>query len=233
MHLHSFKYNNALAHWTCSVRVSVSGRVHEYACYVLIMLVHLEFLLLFSLDIWKLFNYSQGHLSWWPHLLPLLFLSWCNVMLWLPFPRIWLDHEHTIIGRSGVIDPVLSFCDALYFLFSLQVLFSVSLAHFYEYFEGIKLVSNWNGCEIKPFLCFLFHLHFFIHLHFKNFIVASNETIYNNKRTWIYDFLHTFTQKLDLHVVLQSPLYSKCNAKLPFWMELFRFLAKYELKKNK
>lgn len=39
MHLHSVKYNDAPAHWSCSVRVSVSGRAYEDAGHVLIMLV--------------------------------------------------------------------------------------------------------------------------------------------------------------------------------------------------
>lgn len=201
----------------------------------------LQFLLLFSWEMWKWFSWSQGHISHWPHP-PLSLFTWCNIMLWLPFPRVLWDDEHRIMSdHSGAIDTMLLllFCVAPYILFFLEVLFSASLAHFYEHFKGIKLVSNWNGREIEKLFCMLRFSSacFFFHLYFKNIIEASDETIYfshSDKRTWIYVFFpHTFTWKPDLYIILKSPFYSRCNAKLPFWMELCRFFVKYELKKYK
>lgn len=191
---------------------------------------------------WKWFNWSQGHISQWPHP-PLLLFTWCNIILWLPFPQVWRDDERTIMSdHSGAIDIMLLllFCVAAYIVFfsrgPIFCFLGPFLWTFQRYQISIKLKWSWNWKAVlyaSFFLCMFFSFIFIsktsLKLLTKQYILATPM-----KGHWIYVFFpHTFTWKPDLYIILKSPFYSRCNAKLPFWMELCRFFVKYELKKYK
>lgn len=190
MHLHNVKYNNVLAHWSCSLRSQwESGRAHllcvnyvgawcDTAMFPAVQFRNVK-ILYYSFAIHK-GTFCFDHLS-------LLFCTWCfqedaeTTSTQYVKPQ-WSDRPH-----AGVLVMDCS-------LVSLFSLFSVSLAHFSEHLNSTKLTRKWNGHESKKlFLCLIYPLHL------KNLILASNETmyfIYSIKWGGIYYFLYTFDSKM-------------------------------------
>lgn len=102
---------------------------------------------------------------------------------------------------------------------------------------SIKLKWSWNWKAVlnaSVFLCMFFSFICIsktsLKLLTKQYILA---TPIKGHGSMFFFFPHTFTWKPDLYIILKSPFYSRCNAKLPFWMELCSFFVKYEFKKYK